>query len=85
MFYPGNGNALLHKESKMNDPQTISLPSYLVVDGNTEQPSCVDFLSFPENLRLDFTVILLNDTTIRYVKMDFLSIHGGRCNVFPKV
>jgi hypothetical protein len=85
MFYPGTGNVLLHKESELNDPNRVPLPSHLVVDGNTEQPSCVDFSSFPENLKLDFIVKLLNDTTIRYVKMDLLSIHRGRYNVFLKV
>jgi hypothetical protein len=48
IFFSGNRNVALHKKGGLGFSGS-NLPVYCVLDENTQQPSCINFPSFPQN------------------------------------
>ena len=71
MFYPGTGNVALQQNTRLRVLQGPDFPSYRLVDGRIEQPSCVDFDPFPDNNNFEFTLSFNEAESIGDVRIYF--------------
>ncbi|XP_056003380.1 uncharacterized protein LOC125662467 [Ostrea edulis] len=66
-------NVALHKSTELysNDEYRVFLPSYLLVDGDTTQPSCIDFKSYLNGTIFTFNVYLGDVYNVNGVRLYF--------------
>jgi hypothetical protein len=72
MYYLGTRNVALQQNTRLRVLQGPDFPSYRLVDGRIEQPSCVDFDPFPENNNFEFSLSLNEAQSIEDVKIHFI-------------
>jgi hypothetical protein len=77
IFYLGNGNIALHQDTSLLFGTIFLLPSYLLVDGLTEQPSCIDFASHPDDRKFDFYVTFESPRNITDITLHFHPVDQG--------
>jgi hypothetical protein len=80
LSYLDTSNIALQQSTQLRVIGGPNYPSYRLVDGRIEQPSCVAFDPFPDNNNLEFRLSFHQPKSIPYLRIHL--IYQGTSNVY---